>query len=235
MPAGRKFVLAASLGLLVAPALTAFAAAAEDKEKDKVLRKLDAAAANFHSTSADFQFDSVQTEPIPDKDVQTGTVFYERKGTAFKMAAHIRELNGKPSPKVYSFAGGVFKLYEQMTDQVTTFSKAGQFESYVMLGFGASGKDLEQKWEVKYQGEETLEGVKTAKLELVAKDPAVRKNIPKVVVWLDAERAVSLKQLFDEGPGQYRVCTYRNIKVNQALPAEAFTFKTDSKTQFVER
>jgi hypothetical protein len=46
---------------------------------------------------------------------------------------------------------------------------------------------------------------------------------------------VSLKQFFDEGQGQSRTCIYSNIKVNQPLPADAFTFKTDSKTQFINR
>jgi outer membrane lipoprotein-sorting protein len=104
-----------------------------------------------------------------------------------------------------------------------------------MLGFGASGKELEQKWEIKYLGPETLDGVKTEKLELVAKDASVRKNIPKVTIWVDPERGVSLKQLFDEGPGQYRVCFYSHFKTNQPLPADAFTFATDRQTEFVNQ
>jgi outer membrane lipoprotein-sorting protein len=235
MRLGTKLVFAASLLLAMLPVRAAFAA--EDKES--VLRRLDAAAANFHSTAADFQFDSVQTDPVPDKDIQKGTVYYERKGKAFQMAAHIRELNGKPSPKVYSYAGGLFKLFEKSTNQVTTFARASRFESYVMLGFGASGTDLEQKWEIKYLGSEVLmdgkNGVKTEKLELVARDPAVRKNIPKVTVWIDPERAVSLKQVFYESASAYRVCVYFNIKTNQSLPASAFTLDTDRQTQYVNR
>jgi outer membrane lipoprotein-sorting protein len=64
----------------------------------------------------------------------------------------------------------------------------------------------------------------TDKLELVAKDPAVRKNIAKVTVWMDTARAVSLKVIFDEGEGQSWVCHYTNIKVNQPLPGNAFSF-----------
>jgi outer membrane lipoprotein-sorting protein len=231
MSTGKGLFFAALIALALQPVRTAFAA----DDKDRVLRRLDAAAASFHSTSADFEFDSVQSDPVPDKDVQKGTVYYERKGAGFQMAAHIRELNGKASPKMYSYSGGVFKLYEPLTNQVTTFSKLSQYESYLMLGFGASGKELEQKWEIKYLGPETLDGVKTEKLELIAKDPAVKKYIAKAVVWIDTEHAVSLKQIFDEGPSQYRVCYYFNIKTNQPLPADAFTFKTDSKTQFVNR
>ena len=115
---------------------------------------------------------------------------------------------------------------------MTTFKSAGKFESYIMLGFGASGKDLADKWEIKYLGPETLDGVKTEKLELVAKDPAVRKNLPMVTVWLDTARGVSLKQVFDQGQGQSRVCVYFNIKVNQPLPSDAFALKTNSKTAY---
>jgi outer membrane lipoprotein-sorting protein len=231
----RKIVLAGSLALLLLAAHAGFAVTPEDTEKEKVLRKLDIAAANFRSTAADFQFDTVTTDPIPDTEVQKGTVYYERKGSAFQMAAHIREVNGKPVPKVVVVSGGTIKLYEQLIDQVTILSKLSQYESWFMLGFGASGKDLADKWEIKYLGAETLDGVKTEKLELRPKDPGIRKNLPKVTVWMDTERGISLKQVFDEGPGQYRVSVYFNIKVNQPLPADAFTFKTDGKTQYVNR
>jgi outer membrane lipoprotein-sorting protein len=237
MHTARRIVVGASIAMLLLTARAALAApaASEEKEREKVLSRLDEAAKKFHSTSAEFEFDSVETDPVYDKDVQKGTVYYERKGTAFQMAAHIAEHNGKPAPKIYTYSGGVFKLFESGIDQVTTFAKASKFESYLMLGFGASGKDLADKWEIKWVGTEMLDGVKTEKLELVAKDEAVRKNIPKVTVWMDVERGVSLKQVFDEGPGQYRVSVYFNIKVNQPLPADAFSFKTGANTQFVSR
>jgi len=233
MHRGRKLIVAGLMAVLLLAARAAYAAPAD--EKDKVLRRLDVAAANFHSTSADFEFDSVTTDPIPDKDVQKGKVYYQRNGKAFQMAAHIETENGKPEPKIYGIFAGVVKLYEKLTNQVTTFSKLGQFESWFMLGFGASGKDLEEKWEITYLGPDTLDGIKTEKLELVARDPAVKKNLPKVTVWMDTERGVSLKQVFDEGPGQYRVSVYFNIKVNEPLPKDAFTFKTDKQTVNVNR
>jgi outer membrane lipoprotein-sorting protein len=231
----RKLVYIALTALFLWPVLTAPAAPAAGDDLDRVLRRLDAAAASFHSTAADFEFDSVETDPVEDKDVQKGTVYYERKGSAFQMAAHIREVNGKPVPKTYAYSAGVVRLYEKLTNQVTTFSKLGQYESWFMLGFGASGKDLEQKWDIKYLGPETLNGVKTEKLEMIAKDAAIRKNIRKVTIWVDPDRGISLKQVFDEGPSQYRVSVYFNIKTNQPLPADAFTIKTDSQTQFVNR
>lgn len=230
-----KFIFPAMIALLLLAVRPAVAAPPAHDQKDEVLRRLDQAAKNFRSTSADFQFDSVETDPIPDKDVQKGSVYYERKGSAFQMAAHISEDNGKPVPKVYVYSGGVAKLYEQLIDQVTILSKVSQYESWFMLGFVASGKDLEQKWVIKYLGSETLDGVKTEELELVPKDPAIRKNLSKVNMWVDPERAVSLKQILYFNSGEYKVCVYFNIKVNQALPTDAFTLKTDSKTAYVNQ
>jgi outer membrane lipoprotein-sorting protein len=226
-----KFLVAVFAALLV-PAATAHAA----DDLNSVLHKLDTAAANFHSTSADFKIENITTDPIPETEVQTGTVYYDRKGNSFEMAAHIKQVDGKPVPKTYMFAGGEFKLWEGgAQNQVTTFAKANKFESYLMLGFGASGKELESKWEINYDGDETVDGVKTAKLELVAKDPAVRQNLPKVVVWMDTTRGISLKQYFDEGQGQSRTASYSNIKLNQSLPGDAFTLPTDKKTTYIRR
>lgn len=226
----RQLLLAVSAALLsVAPAAT------RADDLNSVLRKLDAAAAKFHSTSADFKFDTVQTDPIPDTEVQTGKVYYERKGKTFDMGIHLETDNGQKVPKTVIVSGGVFKMYEALTDQVTTSNKVSKYESYLALGFGASGKELEQKWNIKFLGSETLGVVKVDKLELVAKDPSVLKLFPKVTIWIDPDRGVSLKQVFDEGEGQSRTCTYSNIKVNGSLPGDAFTFKTDSKTQYISR
>jgi outer membrane lipoprotein-sorting protein len=226
----RKVLIAAFFAILFAQITPVLAA----QDLKSVLEKLDAAAANFHSVSADFEFDSYVTDPVPDKDVQKGTVYYERNGTNFQMAAHINEENGRPVPKIYKYSKGVFQLYERLTDQVTTY-KNDKLGGYLLLGFGASGKELSEKWDITYAGQETLDGVKTDKLELVAKDPAVRKNLAKVTVWMDTARGVSLKQVFDEGQGQSRVSVYFDFKLNQPLPSDAFTFKTDSKTQYVNR
>ena len=225
----RNLVVVALLAMLL-PGRAVFA-----DDLQTVLHQLDVAAAHFHSTAADFEFDSIQTEPIPDTDIQKGATYYERDAQSFKMAAHITEVNGKPVPKVYMYADGALELFEPMIDQVTRFKKAKQFEGYLLLGFGASGKDLADKWNITYDGQETIDGTKTDKLELVAKDPAVLKNLPKVTIWVDPARGVSLKQVFDEGQGQSRVCHYFNIKVNQPLPGDAFKLKTDKKTQIIDR
>ncbi len=131
-------------------------------------------------------------------------------------------MNGKPVPKVVVLSGGTLKLYEKLIDQVTTITKLSQYQSWFMLGFGASGKELEEKWDIKYLGPEKIDGVTTQKLEMVAKDANVRKNIPKVTVWMDTDRGVSLQQVFDQGggqPGPVITPTSRSISVCRGMPS----------------
>jgi outer membrane lipoprotein-sorting protein len=225
-----KFFLLFCVGLLLS-ATPAFAAG----DLKATLARLDAAAARFKTAEADFVFESVQTEPILDTETQKGVAYYERKGNSFQMAAHIGEVNGRKAPKAYVYADGKLRLDEPLINQVMTITKAGQYEGYVMLGFGASGKELSDKWDITDDGPETVNGVKAEKLELIAKDPKVRKNLPKVIIWVDLDRGVSVKQYFDEGQGQSRTATYSNIKVNQHLPGDAFKIKTNSKTQYINR
>jgi len=201
--------------------MTASAAGAQDLAG--VLQKLDAAAKDFHTTSATFEFDAIQTDPIPDTDVLKGITYYERAGSHFEWAAHVHEHDKRPSAKTYILTGGVLKVSDTgNAADAHSIDQASKYESYFMLGFGASGKELAEKWDIKYLGTEKIDGVMTDKLELIAKDPTIHRNIPKVTIWLDTAHAVSLKQVFDEGDGTSRVCTYTNIKVNQALPKGAF-------------
>ncbi len=221
-------VLAAALLLPCQPVKAA--------DLNATLAKLNAAAARFKTTAADFEFDSIQTEPVPDRDVQKGVVYYRRSGAGFQMGVHIDNVNGQAIQKtIVCCEGGSVKLYEQKLNQVTTLSKLSQYESWFMLGFGASGTDLAAKWNIKDLGEETLNGVKTEKLEMTPKDANVRRTVPKVTLWMDLDRGVSLKQVFDEGAGQSRVCVYTNFRMNQSLPGDAFTIKTNKQTVFVSR
>lgn len=227
-----RILFAGLFAFLLISAHAAFAAG----DLKATLAKLDAAATRFHSTTADFQFDSVQTDPVPDTQVQKGVVYYRREGSAFQMGIHINTVDGQPAPKIIVCCEkGSVRLYDEKMNQVTILNKLSQYESWFMLGFGASGKDLAQKWDITDDGPETIGGVNTEKLELVAKDPTVRRNIAKVILWMDLERGVSLKQRFDEDPSHYRIATYTNFKMNQPVPRDAFTFKTNKQTAVVSR
>ena len=82
---------------------------------------------------------------------------------------------------------------------------------------------------------ETIDGVQTAKLDLVSKDPGVRANFSHVTIWVDPTRAVSLKQILYEPSGDTRTAYYKNIEYNKKVSSSVFKIKTDSKTQVVQK
>ena len=104
MYALKKVVLAA---LTVADGFCRCAPRGPRDDLDKVLRQLDAAAETSAPPPRTSSSIPSTTEPIDDKDVQKGTVYYEREGSNFQMAAHIREENGKPVPKTVVLSDGV--------------------------------------------------------------------------------------------------------------------------------
>ena len=225
-----KLFCAAALALAVVAA-HAEATPVQDDLKS-VLDRLNVSAANFHTASADVEFDTIETDPVPDTDVQKGVVYFDRKNGAVRMGVHMSEHNGKPSGKAYTYVDGTVKLFEPGINQVTTLAGAAKWESYIILGIGASGRDLAAKWDITYLGSESLNGVKTEKLELVVKDPAMRKNLTKVDIWVDADHAVSLKQVFTFSSTSTYVANYSNFKFDQPPAKDAFTFKTNGQTVY---
>ncbi|HEV2134467.1 MAG TPA: outer membrane lipoprotein-sorting protein [Terracidiphilus sp.] len=236
----RKLVFAAPLLFLLAlPAPPSFAAgqsptgkSATSDKLQQVLQQLDGSAAKFRSASADFEEKDIQTVPVPNTDTRTGTIYFEHRGGEVRMAAHVKQFNGQPNGSVYTYTHGVFQLFDPQQNQVTKVQNSGNLAGYLSLGFGATGKDLQDKFEITYLGQETVDGVKTDKLQLIPKDQKARNLFSKVTIWIDPARNVNLKQVFDEGQGLSRVCTYSNIQMNHSISSSEFSFKTNKKTQF---
>ena len=175
---------------------------------------------------------------MPDVETQTGTIYFKRNGSALQFSAQIKLVNQKSVPKVLSYSNGTVTLYEALTDNFKVYKagdRRGQLESILLLGFGSSGKEIASKWEVIFLRKETLFGVKCDVLQLIPKDLEVKKQLPQVTAWLDTSRAVPLKQVFDQGQGVRRVCTYTHLTVNSKLPDDAFNPKAHTQPSHLER
>jgi outer membrane lipoprotein-sorting protein len=203
---------------------------------------MDEAAANFRTTQAEFEWDRYERVIDEVDDVQTGTIYYRRTGNDIEMKADVKMAGGdikslKAEPKYVLFSGGKIRMYQPKPDQVTEYDlgkNSSDFESYLVLGFGGSGQDLMKAFEVTYAGSEQIDGVATAKLELVPKSTRLRNNFKQILLWIDLERGISVQQKFIEPQGDYRLAKYSNIQVNgKKIPDDVFRLKTTSKTQTI--
>lgn len=203
----------------------------QESPLESVLHKLDTTAANFQAAQADFIWDQYQ-KVVDETDTQKGTVYYRRSGKDIEMMAEIKE----PDHKFVLYKDGKLQMYQPKIEQVTNFATGNnrtEVESYLVLGFGGSGQDLLKAFDVSYVGEESIDNVATAKLQLVPKSEKVRNTFSKILLWIDLSRGISVRQQFMAPQGDYRLARYSSIRVNEKIPNDVFRLKTTGKTQFV--
>ena len=234
-----SILLALLLTHIAAPAQTAsestshalHSAQADSGGVERVLAAMDTAAASFRTTEADFVWDQYQ-KVVNDHDTQKGKVYFRRQGQEIQMAADITE----PAKKFVLFSGGKVQVYQPGIDQLTEYNVAknrAELESFLVLGFGGSGRDLQKQYDVKYLGKESAQGVDADKLQLIPKSVKVRNNVERILLWIDPARGISVQQQFFEPSGDYRLSKYSNIELNQKIPDSAFKVKGDVKTKII--
>ena len=122
--------------------------AATDPALDKTLRALDAASAKFQSAEADLRWDQFE-KVVRETTSQFGSIYFVRKSGYTETGATLTNKAGATPLKYLHFANGKGDMYDTVAKKSTPFN-AGQdkarAESFLTLGFGGSGKDLEKAW-----------------------------------------------------------------------------------------
>jgi len=203
----------------------------ESHELERVLAQMDAAAKSFKTTEASVVWDQYQ-KVINETETQKGKIYFRREGGEVQMAADFVE----PDKKYVIYSGGKLQVYQPKIDQVNEYDPGknrGDVESFLVLGFGGGGRDLDKSYDLRYLGSETANGVKAEKLELIPKSARWRNNIARILLWIDPAKGISVQQQFFEPDGNYRVAKYSDIQINQPLPENSFKLKTTKRTKFV--
>jgi outer membrane lipoprotein-sorting protein len=195
---------------------------------DEVLRQMDEASQKFQSAEADIRRDNYE-RVVKETTTQTGTIYFKKQTGSTVMGTRLVT----PSVKIVDFRNGVVRVFDPGTNHLTIVNASknkAQFESFLTVGFGGSGTDLAKAWKIADLGDEVVDGVQTAKLDLVPKDPAVLANCTHMTIWVDPLRAVELKQSLYEPSGDYQTAVYTNIKYNQKVDEKPYQIKTDKNT-----
>jgi outer membrane lipoprotein-sorting protein len=198
-----------------------------------ILSRLDQTAAEFHTAQADFVWDQYH-KVVDDHDKQKGTIYFRRVGNEEQMAADIDD----PSPPKYVlYTDSKVQVYSPKLDEVDTYNTGkdrATVESFLVLGFGGSGKDMLKSFDVTYLGHEKVEGTETVKLGLVPKSAKVSNTFDHIWLWIDPSSGVSVQQqFFEPESGDYRLANYSNIQLHQKIPDSVFKLKTTPKTKVV--
>jgi outer membrane lipoprotein-sorting protein len=185
---------------------------------ENVLKQMDTQAADFKSLTADMDRTKV-TVVVNDKSTESGRISVRRDD---KMLIEVTQ----PDARTILRNGDIFYIYNPKIHRVEEYNmgkKKSLVDQFLLLGFGTSGSSLKESYTISMQGEETLDGRKVVRLELLPKTDDVRKQLSKIQLWLDESTWLPLQQqFFETGSGDYFIIHYRNMARNTRIPDNDF-------------
>lgn len=199
-----------------ASGLTILAPGIQAQGVDQILARMNQASPEFHAISADVQM-TTYTAILSDTTTESGTLQMQRLKPGEVRA--ILNFTG-PDAREIAFFGKTVRIYYPKLNEYQDYDlgkNSNVLNQYLLLGFGSSGKDLAQSYEVTLEGPEKVAGQDTSKLLLVPKDKKVLEHLQKVEMWMPADAAYPVQQQFYEPSGNWRRTTYTNTRLNPPI------------------
>jgi len=198
------------LGWLALPASAGSSQNSGKLTLDYVLTMMDRSAEDFRSLTA--AIDHVKyTAVVKDTSTESGEI-YVRKDSKLRIDFI------SPDPRTIIRNGDNLYIYTPKINRVEEFNigkNRALADQYLALGFGTRTESLKKAYDVSLAGEEDLDGRKMALVELVPHSDEVRKQITKIVMWVDEASWLPVQQKFVEaGSGDYFLSRYKNVMKN---------------------
>lgn len=178
-----------------------------------VLSMMDRSAEDFHSLTAAIEHIKY-TAVVKDTSTESGEIFVRKDG---KMRIDFQS----PDPRTILRNGDNLYIYTPKINRVEEYNigkNRAVVDQYLALGFGTRTELLRRNYEISLTGEEELDGHKAAILELTPRSDEQKKQISKVVMWIDQSSWLPIQQKFIEaGTGDYVLSHYTKVMKNLKL------------------
>src|SRR5882762_6470969 len=202
---------------IVALLFAALLPAAPSGSLDPLLARMDQNALTFKSMRAKLRHLSY-VAVIKEDNMSTGTIAMKRSKREAMVLVEFTE----PDPKTVALAGTKVEIYLPNMKTVEEYDFGRSVEKYLALGFGASGKELKADYSIRELGDDTVNGQKTIRLELIPKAKEVLQQFPKIELWISEKTGYPVQQKLYQTGGDYMLVTYSDVVINPSLPDSAF-------------
>ena len=205
------------------------AVGADKMNLETVLAQIDQTATKFHTAQADFVWTTFNSVVNEIASTDTGKIYFERSGNDVKMSATMNP----PDAEEIVFSEGKIEIYRPKLNTVDVYDSGAhrdEFEAFLVLGFLKSGDEMRKSFDVKYDGQETIDGIDAAKLDLAPRAENIQKHFPQIVLWIDPENGISVQQKLVETNGDYRLAKYSHIQLGKRFSGNVFKLKTHGAT-----
>lgn len=213
-----RILLSGSMKRLLLPlCLLAACAALHAQNVKDILARMDQAAPNFHAISANVRM-LTYTAILSDTTIENGTLKMQRLKPGDVRA--VIDFSGQTDAREIAFFGKIVRIYYPKLHEYQDYDlgkNSNMLNQFLLLGFGSSGRELAQSYNITLEGSEKVAGQDTAKLLLIPKDPKVLERLKQVEVWIPNNAAYPVQQQFDEPSGNYRRATYTDIQLNPPM------------------
>ena len=183
----------------------------------EILARMDKEAPNFHAISADIDM-KTYTEVLRDTTDEKGTLKMQRLGPNDVRA--IIDFSRGSDARVIGFLEKVVVIYYPNLKQYQEYPvgrNSDVLNQFLLLGFGSSGRELAQRYDITDEGQEKVAGQDTTKLLLIPKDSKVLERLAKAEIWIPAAAAYPVQQQFYEPSKNYRLVQYTNTILNPPI------------------
>ena len=223
---------AASRPALAALAVLCFGPAARAESIDDVLARMDTAAKQFRSYSANV------------KELRYGAVLESRDDSSGVMrlmrtkngVVGVMDMTAGQDHTIIHFNGNTVDVYLPKANTVQRFKVkqyAATMDQMLLLGFAVTGDEIKRGYDVKLAGGEVINGVAAAHVVLTPKSAEALKYVKTFELWI-GPNGNALRQKGTQPDGDYRMETYSDLKLNPALPESAFELNLPPGTQVVK-
>jgi len=189
---------------------------------ETILARMDATSKTSNSFAANVKWQEY-TKVLNSTDTQIGALKLKKNKGRVMGRLDITE----PAPFTWHFFGDIWEKYLPKANVISEYQVAKLAKStdqYLLLVFGLSGVELKKSYDLKLGGEETINGVKATRIELLPKDKEAKKLVAKVELWIPIEQTYAIQQKVTEPNGDYNLWVYGDAKLNPPLPDSAYSF-----------
>jgi outer membrane lipoprotein-sorting protein len=194
-----------------------FVANGQGRGLQTILGQLDSHASDFHALSADVERTKV-TVVVNDRSTDAGSILVRGDKMLLRMSPPDARTVLKSGDSLYVYTPGLKRVEEYNLGKNRSL-----VDEFMLLGFGTSGRQLEEGYEVSLAGEPMLDNKKTVQIELKPKLQAVKNQFSKIEIWFDPSTWLPIQQQFYEtGSGDYSIIHYSNIVKNPRIEESQF-------------
>jgi len=203
----KKLAVLLCLGLLI---VLLQPLSAQTPTSDQVLKNMEQGNAKYPSLQADVQKRTYTSFAKDLSDPSVGKIWIFRNGNAPR---RIKVDFNKPKES-YLIEKNSFLHFKPVTKEGErkSFSTEGQAEGEcIFLGLCQSASVIQQHWDPKVIGEETIGTIKTTMLELKSKDVKRSRGISSIRLWLDPSKWIPVQTRIFQENGNYTEFRYSNF------------------------